>query len=38
MTYTDAMGMTIADAHWFSERVNENREAEARAIKEANST
>lgn len=36
MTFADAMNMTIADAHWFMTRLVENREAEARAIDNAN--
>lgn len=37
MSYSDVLDMTISDALWFTERVNENREAEARAIKAAGS-
>ncbi len=36
MTYADAIGMTMADAIWFMERLTENREAEATAIANAN--
>ncbi len=38
MTYGDAMDMHIADAHWFTQRLNENREDEARAIEQARSS
>ena len=35
MTYGDVMGMTISDVLWFAERVHDNRDAEAAAMRNA---